>query len=99
MKKLISILLLAVFFSLTAMTHNEPAKSSAPATVQITVVDSETGESLAGVEVLFGTEKAYTDFDGNVILIPTDSLTFKYISYQALTTDSITNKVELKPVE
>ena len=99
MKKLIAILMLVAFFSLTAITHNEPAKSSTPAPVQITVVDEVTGEALAGVEVNSGVDKVYTDFDGQVTIIPGDSLTFKYISYQALTVDSVPNKVELKSVK
>lgn len=70
MKKIIT-LAFVMIFAVAAFAEGENAKTapaeSANNVITGQVVDMNTGEALAGVEVMIqGTElKAYTDFDGN----------------------------------
>ena len=71
MKRLATTLLIIVFATLTALADGEnnkvTPKQNNNTTISGQVIDMNTGEALAGVEVVIKgtTLKAYTDFDGN----------------------------------
>lgn len=92
MKRIVAILIFCFLFYGIAIARQtgEPPASQAQANVSLKgkVLDKETGETLAGVEILIpGTNlRTTTDLDGNFEInnLPTGNITLelKYISYK-----------------
>jgi hypothetical protein len=109
MKVFISFLLFSMLAITSLADDNREKKNSSPEPVDLSgiITDSETGETLIGVEVkLEGTDKkTHTDFDGNFRferINPGEyNITAKYISYKSATIerqniDFLAEKIHLK---